>query len=115
VRKLILCLFVVMSASVSAMTQVTTEPCPAGLVCITPEAARKALLDSDTVKAQSVNLAVKDTVIADLRKHLDDMRLEFVRADTKATALEKQAIRDAAIIELLLKMVRAKKIGLLNF
>jgi hypothetical protein len=114
-RKLILCLIVITSAAVCAMTQVTPGPAPAGLVCITPEAARKALLDSDTVKAQSVNLAVKDTVIADLRKQLDDMRLEFVRADTKATALEKQAIRDAAIIELLLKYARKKSIGLIAF
>jgi hypothetical protein len=93
-----------------------TAQCPPNLVCITPAAARKALQDSDTVKAQAVELDnLKTVIIPDLRKQLDDMRLEFVRADTKATALEKQAIRDAAIIELLLKMVRAKKIGLLNF
>jgi hypothetical protein len=112
--KVLLCTIVVFIAGVSANAQ--QSACPLGMVCISPQAARQALLDSDTVKAQAVELDnLKTVIIPDLRKQLDDMRLEFVRADTKATALEKQAIRDAAIIELLLKMVRAKKIGLLNF
>jgi hypothetical protein len=113
----IFALIIIVFLTVSALSQQQAAcPSPNGCILITREAALKALQDSDAVKAQGVELDnLKTVIIPDLRKQLDDMRLEFVRADTKATALEKQAIRDAAIIELLLKMVRAKKIGLVNF
>lgn len=89
--------------------------CPKDLVCISRQAAEKALQDSDTVKAQAAELAVKDKAIADLKDEIDKMRTEYVRASTEASDLKQQQVRDAAIIELLLKYAKPKKFGIINF
>jgi hypothetical protein len=101
------CLFVI---SANAQTA-----CPENLVCISREAALKALADSDTVKAQQTEIAAKDKAIADLKTELENIRREYVAASSEASALKQQAVRTDAIIDLLLKSVRPKKIGLIVF
>ncbi len=81
---------------------------PTGCVVISPEAARKALADSDTVDAQKKEIAVKDQAIADLKKLLDEMRINFAAISGENTALKQNAVSDRAIIELLLKNTRKK-------
>jgi hypothetical protein len=113
ILRLLLILFVALL--IGAVTANAQEcPSPSGCVTITREAALKAIQDGDTVKAQATELAVKDKAIADLKDELDKMRIEFTRASSEATALKQQQVRDAAIIELLLKYTRPKKIGLIN-
>ena len=89
--------------------------CPVDKVCISREAALKALADADRVKALQAELKVKDTAIEDIRKELNTMRIEFARVSGEATGLRANAARDAAIIELLLKYARPKKFGVINF
>ena len=83
-------------------------------VCISRAAAIKALEDSDARKALEAEAKVKDQAIADLKAEIANMRLEYVKAAAETTALKQQAVRDAAIIELLLKYARPKKVGLIN-
>ena len=83
-------------------------------VCISRAAAVKALEDSDARKALEAEAKVKDQAIADLKAEIANMRLEYVKAAAETTALKQQAVRDAAIIELLLKYARPKKVGLIN-
>jgi hypothetical protein len=90
----------------------TNQPCPANFVCITREAALKALADADRVAALEKELAAKDAAIEGLKTLLADMRVEFARASGENTILKQQQVRDSAMIELLSKMVRPKKIGL---
>lgn len=85
-----------------------TVDCPVDKVCISPEAARKALADADTVDAQKKEIAVKDQAIADLKKLLDDMRINFAAISGENTALKQNAVSDRAIIEVLLKNTRKK-------
>lgn len=89
--------------------------CPESFVCITREAAMKALADSDRVKALESEVKVKDTAVEDMRAELNRMRVEFARVSGEATALRTNAVRDAALIELLMKYARPKKFGLINF
>ena len=103
------CLFIAIF-SVAAVVQAAAQSssCPVGFVCISPEAARKALTDSDTVKAQSVELAAKDIAIADLQKELNTMRIELSKAVGEKTGSEQMVVRLTAIIDVLLKSTKKK-------
>jgi hypothetical protein len=91
------------------------EPCPQNFVCISREAALKALADADRVRALEAEIPVKNKAIDDLKQLLADMRVEFARCSGETTILKQRAVSDAAMIELLTKLVRPKKIGLFNF
>ena len=94
-----------------------TAECPSanGCVLISREAALKAISDADTVKAQASQIQTLEKAVSDLKDELQKMRDEFIRASTESTALKQQQVRDAAIIELLLKYSRPKKFGVINF
>jgi nitrogen fixation/metabolism regulation signal transduction histidine kinase len=92
-----------------------TVECPVDKVCITREAAIKAINDGDMVVAQKAELAVKDQAIADLKELLNKMRIEYAETKGELTAVKQNAVSDRAIIDILLKNVRPKKIGLINF
>lgn len=99
--KLVLAVLAVLA--VGAVVSAQTVECPVDKVCISPEAARKALADSDTVEAQKKEIAVKDQAIADLKKLLDEMRINFAAISGENTALKQNAVSDRAIISELLK------------
>lgn len=84
------------------------EACPTDKVCISPAAARQALVDSDTVAAQKIELEAKEKAIADMRDELNKMRIEFARTSGELTATKQNAVSDRAIIELLLKSAKKK-------
>lgn len=111
--RLLLCTIFVCIASVASAAQ-STE-CPTNLVCITPQAARKALVDSDTVDAQKIELAAKDQAIADFQKELHSMRIELAKAIGEKTGSEQMVVRLTAIIDFMLKNGRTKKYGVINF
>lgn len=83
------------------------QDCPPDKVCISPAAAKQALEDSDTVKAQETEIKGLKQAIEDFRKTLNDMRIEFARVSGENTALKQNAVSDRAIMEILLK--NAKK------
>lgn len=82
--------------------------CPPNFVCLSREAALKALADADRVKALEAEIKVKDTAFDALRDELNKIRIEFARVSGEATGLRTAAARDTAIIELLLKQTRKK-------
>lgn len=98
-----------------SIAQTAADGCPANLVCISREAALKALADSDRVKALEAEIKVKDTAIDGLKAEISNLRVEFARASGELTGLKTSAVRDGAIIELLLKNARPKKFGIINF
>lgn len=105
-----LLVYFVFTISAAAQTD-----CPVDKVCISREAALKALADADRVKAlEAENAVLKDKAIPDLKQLLADMRVEFARCSGETTILKQRAVSDAAMIELLSKMVRPKKVGLIN-
>lgn len=106
---------VVLALLLSVSSVIAQSDCPPDKVCISREAAQKALADADRVKALEAETQVKDKAIEDLKILLADMRVEFARCSGEATILKQRAVSDAAMIELLSKLVRPKKIGLINF
>ncbi len=110
-------IFVVMALlAVLSIKTYAQDACqfPSGCVTVSRDVALKALADSDRVKALETELKVKDEAISGFRDELNRMRIEFARTSGEATALKTNAVRDAAIIELLLKFARPKKIALIN-
>lgn len=112
IKLLFITIFLTCVCAVSISAQID---CPADKVCITREAAIKALTDSDTVKAQAIELKAKDQAIEDMRAELNKMRVQFAEQSGEKTALKQQAVRADAIIDLLLKSAKPKKTGLIVF
>ena len=104
---------------ITAKAQTTTVdypalPCPVDKVCISRDAALKAVetaAERDALKAQ---LKAEQQAVEDMRKELNEVRIKFAAASGELSGLKQNAVQDRAIIELLLKSVRPKKIGLIN-
>lgn len=89
-------------------------PSPQGCVTITREAALKAIADADRVTALESEMKVKDQAYDDLKAELNRIRVEFAAASGEISGLKQNAVQDRAIIEILIKNARPKKIGLIN-
>lgn len=107
---LTLAIWFILTLSASAQTAVPN--CPDGYICITPAAAKAALEAGDKAKAlEAENKDLREKIIPDLKQLLADMRVQYAEAKGENTILKQRAVSDAALIELLSKMVRPKKIG----
>lgn len=106
-RKLLCCIGI---SLVFAVVSVKAQDCPSpqGCVLITREAALKALEDSDKRTALEAEVKVKDQAIVDLKKLLDDMRIQFAEKVGENTALKQNAVSDRAIMEILVKNSRKR-------
>jgi hypothetical protein len=90
--------------------------CPPEMVCLSRAAAQAALEAGDKAKAlEAENKDLKEKVIPQLKDALNDMRVQYAETKGEATILKQRAISDAAMIELLTKMIRPKKFGIINF
>ena len=106
--------FLYLFFTAGAFGQDVVPECPADKVCISPEAARKAINDAAKVTALETESKAKDQAIADLKTLLETAQIEYAAAKGENSALKQNAVQDRAIIEVLLKSVRPKKIGLIN-
>ena len=88
--------------------------CPANMVCISREAAVKALADAETVKAQAVQIAALNKAVDDYKNLLQTSKVEFAAVSGENTALRQEQVRANAIMDILIKNSRPKKIGLIN-
>lgn len=91
-----------------AYAQAAETPCPADKVCITREAAVKALHDADAVAADKIAIDGYKQVIEDLKAELNKMRVEFANVSGELSGAKQAAVRSDAIIELLLKNTKKK-------
>lgn len=102
--------------TVSAQEAPQCPVMPAGLLCITVDAGRAALEAGDRAKAlEAENTELKSKVIPSIKDALEHMRIEFARMSGENTALKTSAVRDAAIMDILIKHSRKKSIGLIAF
>ena len=107
--KVILIWAFLLAAAATTYSQATSsQACPADLVCISREAARKALEDADVRKALEAKAKIDEQAINDLKTELENMRREVVRFSTEASDLRQDKVHDRAIIELLLKNTKRK-------
>ena len=91
-----------------------TLECPVNMVCISPEAARKALENADLVEAQKKEIASLSQAIEDYKALIVSTKIELAKAVGEKTGCESGAVRSNAIIDALLKK-RQVKVGLINF
>lgn len=95
--------------------QAQSDPCPQmpdGWLCIPRAVAVKALEDSDARKALEKQVKAQDDAIAKYKDEIDKVRIEFARVSGENTALKQNSVSDRALIEILIKYARPKKIGL---
>lgn len=83
-------------------------------VCISATAARNCLANADLVEAQKKQIALLEQAIADLKNVNQSLQIEVAKLTGEKTGLEKNAVRDAAIIEMLLQNVKKKRTALIT-
>jgi hypothetical protein len=100
------------AGSVSA--QVAAPQCPTGFVCLTPTQARAGLEAMDKVTALENQVLDLKKAILDEKNVTIDVKIELAKTTGQLTGAQSELISLRAMNELLLKMVRPKKIGLIN-
>lgn len=93
----------------------TAQECPPDMVCISREAAQKALEAGDKAKALEAELKANQEAYTKLKDALNEMRVEFARASGELTACKQNDVSNRAIIEVLLKYARPKTNGIKIF
>jgi hypothetical protein len=114
---LILIVVLLLSATLATAQSLPQGPdCPhaEGCVVISKSAARSALEAGDKAKALEVELKEREKAYELLRDALHKMEVEFAKTSGENTILRQRAVSDAAMIELLLKQTKKKRIGLIN-
>lgn len=91
-----------------AAVGIKAQECPADKVCISPEAARKAIENAETVKAQAEQIKTLTGALNDEKEVANKLKIEFAETKGELTALKQNAVSDRAIIELLLKNSKKK-------
>ena len=92
----------------------TETPCPADKVCVSREAAIRAVTDAKTVDAQKVEIDALNKAIADYKQQLADMRVQFAEASGENTILKQQQVADRALMTVLVQNTKKKRFGLIN-
>ena len=87
--------------------------CPQDKVCLTREAGLKALQDSDTVKAQATEIATLNQAIADQKKIIEDLKVQFANVSGANSELRQAQVRTDAIISILVANSRKKCISVI--
>lgn len=111
-KKLLAIIFLLVVASVAAYGQ--QAACPAGFVCISPEAARRSLQLSDELEAEKKLTAAQAQAIADLKAEIARVQIELAKVSGEKSQLEQDRVRWTAVIDVLIKQARPKKVGLIN-
>ncbi len=105
-------LFSIALVLVFSFVAYSQQDCPADRVCLTREAALTALQNADKVVAlEKENLTLTEA-LNDLKAEVNKMRVEYAEKVGENTALKQNAVSDRALIEILIKYARPKKIGL---
>ncbi len=115
-KKLLLAILLTSAFCLTANAQ-TPEPTPCAENCVTisRDAAIKAVETAKERDALAIQLKAEQKAFEDLRNELNEMRIRFAATSGELSGLKQNAVSDRAIIEILLKSVRPKKIGLINF
>lgn len=103
--------------TVNTEPSATPEPafvCPSGYICLPRDTAVKLgekAAELESVKKQNDAL---QTALTEQKKLTLDVQTKLAYEQGRNSALEAQAIRDAAIIQAMIPMLRKKKIGIFN-
>jgi len=88
--------------------------CPTDKVCIDKARAQYYLkLDDENKALKQENATLKDSFNT-VKDERDNLKVELAKSVGENTALKSTAVRMDAIVDVLLKQARPKKIGLIN-
>jgi hypothetical protein len=87
---------------------IPTAQCPSDMVCISRQAAQKAVENAETVKAQSIQIETLKQAVQDEKDVANKLKIEYAETKGELTAVKQNAVSDRAIIDLLLKSVKKK-------
>jgi len=93
---------VVFAVSASAQAPSTTD-CPANMVCLPVETARKALAEAAEASALKTEKAVLLQAIEDYKKLIAEAKIELAKTVGEKTQLEASLVRYNAILDILIK------------
>jgi hypothetical protein len=105
-KRILFLIGVVLFLSVGAYSQ---TQCPENMVCISPDAARKALVDADTVKAQGLQIKALEQAVKDAQDNTQKALIEFAKVSGENTVLRQQQVRDMALVDLALQQTKKKR------
>ena len=105
-------LFSIALVLVFSFVAYSQQDCPADRVCLTREAALTALQNADKVVALEKENATLTQALNAIKVELNKIRVEYAEKVGENTALKQNAVSDRALIEILIKYARPKKIGL---
>lgn len=89
--------------------------CPADKVCISREAAVKAIADAKTVDAQKAEIISLLKAVDDLKQQVNDVKLSAATAMAENSILKQDRVSDAAMIQLLLQQTKKKRNAFITF
>lgn len=102
------------SGVMSAFSQTPEPVSTPETVTISRDAAIKCLENSEKVKALEAESLVKDKAIDDLKALISDLKATIAGLTGEKTQLEATLVRYNALMDILIKNSRPKKIGLIN-
>lgn len=115
-KKLFVSAIFVFAFSLAASAQTAqTENCPENYICLTRQEAEKALKNADEIIALRDEIKVVKEERERIKAEVVRLQIDLARATGEKIGSEAQVISQRQIIEILLKYVRAKKIGVINF
>lgn len=102
-----------------------TNDCPPNLpqtvVCVSRDAFTRLLKADDEntglkeiIKAKDAQIASRDGLITTLTAEVTDFKVKWAQAIGENTELRASRVRDHAVMDILIKQARPKKIGLFN-
>lgn len=130
--KILISIVLILAAAAFSLAQELVSQCPAGLVCISQAAANRAsenarVLEAtrqkvgvleDALKSKDESIrALRETAAkneSDLREALKRTEIELATKTGQLISRESEVVRQSAIIQAMIPMLRKKRIGLIN-
>lgn len=110
-----LLVYLLFTVSAAAQDVAPASDCPADKVCLSRDQAIEYLTYRDENTALKKEIEVLRQAISDQRSVTETIKIELARISGEKSQLEADRVRWTAVIDILIKNSRAKKIGLLNF
>lgn len=97
-----------------AQAQDACPQMPSGYLCIPRAIAVQALEDSDARKALEAEKVQLLQAIEDMRKEVNQVRIQFATVSGENTILKQQQVADRALMTVLVQNTKKKRFGLIN-
>lgn len=109
IRFIVILVIALWMSATFAQAQTDDKP-----ICISRAAAESCATNAERVKALEAQILVLENALKDERKISEGLKVEVALKTGRIIALEQNDASNRAIIEILIKNARPKRIGLIN-